>query len=152
MRTSKKKSSDEDDPFAFLEEEEKEASRQEEAPPAPSKPRRGMPSELPILVARDISWTGDGEKSRSLDWWLYWSFPLCPAGLKTSPEDRAAKVLKEVLSERIGKKVVSLTTFMEYVANHRTPSLEWQAACWNEMVRRLGYEVPSRSCRDPGVK
>lgn len=57
--------------------------------------------------------------------------------------DKAHDTLKEVIGERFGKPVRSMWTFMEFVAARRYPSLEWQAACWNETLYRLGYKVPA---------
>ena len=137
----------EEDPFAFLEEEEEE---DKEKFPL----RKGMPKKVPILTERDLCWQGDHGpgKPRCLDAWFYWVFS---SGQKYHrgkfPDDVAGPVLKKVLSERLGKKVVSLWTFSEWVGKHREPSLRFQARAWNEMLRRLGYDVPWRKCKDPGA-
>ena len=139
-----------DDPFAFLDEEPGRRTADEK--PA-ARLGKGMPTEVPILVANDMAYAGDAGDGgrRAIDWWLYWTFTSGVRAYKRKyPDEQANQVLREVLSERYGKKVKCLWTFMEYQEKHKDVSLAWLAACWNEMLRRLGYGIPQRRCQDPG--
>lgn len=112
----------------------------------------GWPESVPVLVERDVTWnwtTADGR--RDLGEWLEVTFDTAQAA-RHPRRDKAYKVLCEVLTERFRKKVSSLWLFLEFTHKHRIPCLAWQAACWNEMLRRLGYDVPKRSTKDPGFK
>ncbi len=107
------------------------------------------PDDVPILSADDLTWRGesqDGERKDLLIWFDH------AFGLPTAPRLYAEgqEMLKAVLSDRIGKPVTALWHFAEYVESHHKPSLAWQAACWNEMLGRLGYELPAECRKDPG--
>jgi len=118
----------------------------------PPKLRKdGWPEVVPILVEGDMIWnwyTRDGR--RDLKEWLEVTFDT--TSNLTPRQDKAYRVLCAVITERFGRPVNCLWLFLEFTFKHRLPSLAWQAACWNEMMRRLGYEVPKRSTKDPGFK
>lgn len=113
----------------------------------------GWPVNVPILVAADMAWqyeTSDGR--RDLPYWLEATFnPEYPVK-DTKQHAEAYRMLCAVITERFKKKVTSLWLFTEFTFKNRLPCLAWQAACWNEMLKRLGYEVPKRMTRDPGFK
>lgn len=120
-------------------------------PAADARDADGWPAAVPVLVAADLAWnfaTADGR--RDLVEWLNDTFnPTC--SLRESKVYAAAyQALCGVLTERLGRRVTVLNLFLEYTHAHRTPSLAWQAACWNEMLRRLGYAVPAEKANDPG--
>lgn len=124
-----------------------------EAPP-PAKPDKdGWPSGVPILTEDDLVWQYSDSRGRhDLFYWLELTFnPEYP--LKDTKAYRVAyRTLCEVLTERFKKKVTVLYLFMEFVFKNKLPSKAWQAACWNETLARLGYEVPRSKTKDPGLR
>ena len=119
----------------------------------PSVDKNGWPTNVPVLVAADMAWnftTSDGR--RDLFEWLEATFnPEYP--LKDTKQFHTAyATLCVVITERFKKKVTILNLFLEFTYKNRLPCLAWQAACWNEMLARLGYEVPKRNTRDPGFR
>lgn len=99
-----------------------------------------------VLTVHDMTWnftTDDGRmdlKERLDDTFL-------EAGQWRS----AYALLITILSERYGRAVRALWTFLEYGSRHRYPPLTWQAACWNEMLHQLGYRVSDDQRADPGL-
>lgn len=113
----------------------------------------GWPVNVPILVAADLCWQYETQDGRRDLWcWLEATFnPEYP--VKDTKQFRTAyATLCVVITERFKKKVTILSLFLEFTYKNRLPCLAWQAACWNEMLSRLGYEVPKRTTRDPGFK
>jgi hypothetical protein len=110
----------------------------------------GWPVEVPVLVEDDLIWNFSSQDGRhDIAEWLERTFDPV-----TMPKqhNRAAKELCSVISERFKKKVTSLWLFLEFTKKNKLPSLAWQAACFNETLARLGYDIPKRACRDPGFK
>lgn len=109
----------------------------------------GWPTNAPVLTAGDMIWnwtTASGR--RDLAEWMESTFD---AGLNLTPRrDEAYGVLCGVISERFGREVTSLWIFCEFCAKNKKPGFEWQAACWNEMLHRLGYAVAKAARKDPG--
>jgi hypothetical protein len=142
MTRSRTKTAGEEDPFAFLELDKVK-------PPKRGGPGRGWPDGVPVLTEGDLCWGMTREDGRmDLSWWMDAAFDH---GLvKTPHQDKVYLELLKVLSERTGEAVTSLWTFLEDAQRRGKPSLGWQAACWNETMKRLGYEVPARKCKDPG--
>jgi hypothetical protein len=123
--------------------------------PVESKPKvrkDGWPEDVPVLVADDICWQWSTRNGRhDLQVWMELTFnPSFPSDDVWYAD--AYRVLCEVITERFKKTVTSLWLFTEFTHKHRLPSLAWQAACWNEMLHRLGYGVPKASRKDPGFK
>lgn len=110
----------------------------------------GWPDPAPVLVADDLAWQWSTARGRrDLSEWLDSTFePHDP--FRTPKRDKARRLLCKVITERFGKRVKSLWLFLEFTKDNRLPSLKWQAACWNEMLARLGYDVPEEVRRDPG--
>lgn len=123
-------------------------------PPPPAKPDKdGWPSGVPILVGDDIVWQFSDSRGRhDLFYWLELTFnPEFP--LKDTKAFKVAyKTLCEVITDRFKKKVTCLYLFLEFTCKNKLPSKDWQAACWNEMLSRLGYEVPRSKTKDPGFR
>ena len=112
----------------------------------------GWPTKVPILTAADLVWNWNSAFGQhDLLEWLNLTFDLIPSAGITPNRDKAYRVLCRVISERFEQKVRSMWLFLEHTKKHKRPSLAWQAACWNEMLVRLGYEVPGRATRDPGL-
>jgi hypothetical protein len=111
------------------------------------------PKDVPILAATDLVWNFSTRTGRrDLLEWLEKTFnPDYPAK-DTKRYRRAYRTLCEVITERFGKKVTSLWLFLEFAYKRKIPCLAWQAACWNEMLSRLGYTVPRRSTKDLGLR
>ncbi len=110
------------------------------------------PDSVPVLVAEDVSWQwASRDGSRDLMAWLDVTFDRGHKTLFTPELDEARAALTAVLSERLGKPVSSLWYFCEFASAHKRPAREWQAACWNEMLHRLGYAVPRGARADPGL-
>lgn len=110
----------------------------------------GWPVEVPILVAADLVWNFSTQDGRhDIAEWLERTFDPFAMGKQ---HNKAAAELCRVISERFKKKVTSLWLFLEFTKKNKLPSLEWQAACFNETLARLGYDIPKRACRDPGMK
>lgn len=113
----------------------------------------GWPADVPILTADDMVWQfSDSHGRNDLFYWLEKTFnPEYP--LKDTKRFRKAyRTLCEVITERFGKKVTSLWLFLEFTYKNKLPCKAWQAACWNEMLSRLGYEVARSKTKDPGFK
>lgn len=110
----------------------------------------GWPVEVPVLVAADLVWNFSSLDGRhDLAEWLERTFdPFAMSKQHT----RAAKELCAVITERFGKAVTCLWLFLEFTKKNKLPSFEWQAACFNETLARLGYDIPKRARRDPGFK
>lgn len=111
----------------------------------------GWPATAPVLTAADLVWnfsTADGR--RDLNGWLDAVFnPDYP--LADSPHRVTADAtLCAVIGERAAMPVPVLWLFAEQAYKAKKPSLAWQAACWNETLARLGYEVARAAARDPG--
>ena len=137
---------DDDDVFGRLMDED-------DAPPRAAKTKDGWPVDVPILTAEDLVWQySDGRGRHDLFVWLELTFnPEYP--LKDTKQFAVAyRTLCEVITERFKKKVTVLYLFMEFLYKHKLPCKAWQAACWNEMLGRLGYTVAKGKCRDPGFK
>ena len=116
------------------------------------KSDESWPDAVPILTEADIVWnysTSDGR--RDLAEWLEKTF----AGdfpLNEPPTYREAyKTLCNVISLRLKKQVRVLNLFLEEAKKDKAPSKAWQAACWNEMLRQLGYTVAKHKTKDPGL-
>ncbi len=125
------------------------------APVAPTAARTkdGWPVDVPVLVESDVIWNySTGRGRRDLLVWLEATFnPEYPA--KDAKQFRTAyETLCAVLTERFRRPVKCLWLFLEFAKKHRLPCLAWQAACWNEMLSRLGYAVPKKSTKDPGFR
>lgn len=102
------------------------------------------------LTADDLVWnysTDDGRKD--LAEWLQVTFNPDYPRRDTKRYARAYRTLCKVVTERFGKPVRVLHIFLEYTKRNRRPSLEWQAACWNETLARMGYDVPGAKRADP---
>lgn len=124
--------------------------------PVESKPKArkdGWPEDVPVLAADDINWQWSSRHgTHDLAVWLEMTFnPLYPLQ-DTKQYAEAYRVLCGVITERFKRPVTSLWLFMEFTNKHRLPCKAWQAACWNEMLHRLGYGVPKASRKDPGFK
>lgn len=134
-------SSEPDEYFGFLDQ-----------PAEPITTPDGWPTNVPILIAEDMTWswtTSDGR--RDLSEWLEVTFDTSP-GAYTPRLDEARKILLGVITERYGEAFEVVSLFVERAQKQRHPSLAWQAACWNEMLSRLGYMVPDKARRDPGFR
>ncbi len=149
MKKLKKKKKQEDDYFDFVDEKPAPAEKKEKPPPAPGE----WPDDVPVLSADNVAWAGDRgpEGRRSVDWWLYWTFTHIPPRKGKYLDDRVDAELRDVMGERFGKPIKCLGTFLLQSSQRKQPSLAWYAACWNECMRRLGYEIPQKSCKDPGM-
>lgn len=111
-----------------------------------------LPDDVPVLVAADVWWQyARRDGSRDLATWLDDTFRPDAGGVDPPAYAAAYRELCRVLTERLGRPVTVLWLFMEFVAKHRSPPLAWQAACWNEALHRLGYDVPKAARRDPGL-
>jgi len=113
----------------------------------------GWPTKVPVLTEEDIAWnycTRDG--ARDLVYWLEDTFGHGYFNDNCKQFKAAYTELCAVITERFGKKVTALNTFLEFTVTHRLPSKAWQAACWNEMLSRLGYVVLKAKTEDPGFK
>lgn len=119
-------------------------------PPAPAT-KDGWPVDVPVLTADDLVWNwSDSHGRHDLLVWLERTFnPEYPLR-DTRQYAKARRVLCQVVAERFKKKVTVLWLFLEFTKKHRLPCRAWQAACWNEMLVRLGYEVPREKTKDPG--
>lgn len=116
------------------------------------KQRHSWPESVPILTADDMVWnftTQDGR--RDLLEWLLATFDSDATVLENPAYVQARKVLLSVISERRNKTIKSMWLFAEKASKAKHPSFAWQAACWNEMLIRLGYDVPKRMAVDPGM-
>ncbi len=112
----------------------------------------GWPINVPVLTPGDLVWNWNSSRGQhDLLEWLNLTFDLNFRSAFTPQRDKAYRVLCRVISERFEHKVRSMWLFLEHTKKHKKPSLEWQAACWNEMLVRLGYGVPGRVTRDPGL-
>lgn len=123
----------------------------DDMPSTVPEPRKdGWPAEVPVLVAADLVWNFSSSDGRhDIAEWLERVFdPLT----RHKQHEKAVRSLTAVISERFKKKVTSLWLFLEFTKKNKLPSLEWQAACFNEAMARLGYEIPKKNCRDPGMK
>lgn len=115
-------------------------------------PRPGRwPDEVPVLLSSDLSLTYESDDGRrDLAFWLAGTFD--PGEPVTPAQNAAYDALLLVISERANRRHNSLWAFLEEARKRKSPGLAWQANCWNEAMRRLGYEVPQRRCQDPGLK
>lgn len=121
--------------------------------PVQKKSKGGWPDDVPILTGDDLVWNwSDSHGRHDLAVWLERTFnPEYP--LKdTKRYAKAYRGLCQVITERFKKKVTQLWLFLEFTKKNKLPCKEWQAACWNEMLSRLGYEVPRSKTKDPGFK
>lgn len=146
-RPSKKAPIDEEDEFF------KELIETEGSVPKAGKTKGGWPVNVPILTPGDLVWNFSTRLGRhDLAVWLELTFN--PENPMREPKAyrKAYRTLCHVITERFGKKVSVLPLFLEFTVKHRLPCLAWQASCWNEMLSRLGYEVPKKSTKDPGFK
>lgn len=112
----------------------------------------GWPDTVPILTAEDMVWsfvTVDGR--RDLSEWLLATFNPDYPVIDTPEHAEAFNTLCAVLSSRSGVTVSSLWTFLEKACKTKSPKLAWQAACWNEMLHRLGYDISKSAVKDPGI-
>ena len=114
----------------------------------PRKPH--WPDDAPVLAEEHLAWRGESNDGarKALEWWLYRTFEEPSVFNPAADEFRTA--LFAVVTERFGKAVTVLNTFLAFAEQHRRPSLAWQAACWNEALSRCGYEVPDDARSDPG--
>lgn len=136
---------DDEDPFAELIDKPDEPVRKVN--------KDGWPEDVPVLTADDVCWQWSSRTgSHDLAVWLELTFnPEYP--LKdTKQYAEAYRVLCGVITERFKKTVTNMWLFTEFTFKHKLPCKAWQAACWNEMLHRLGYGVPKASRKDPGFK
>lgn len=109
--------------------------------------------DAPILAQENLTWSGicvDGRQC--LFDWLDFVFLPSHMPNPTIRHGKAYRRLCAVISERFGKPVKLLGMFMEFTYKHRMPDKAWQAACWNEMLARLGYTISAKVRADPGIK
>lgn len=107
------------------------------------------PDDVPILCEDDVTWnysTQDGR--RDLCVWLETVFNPDYPHQDNPAYHEAERVLAAVVSERIFNDF-TMADFMAHVAHSKAPDFAWQAACWNEMLHRLGYEVDKKARRNP---
>ena len=108
---------------------------------------------MPVLLPDDLCWRGeshDGETPRrDLATWFSHCFEI--PTLTFSAWQHAYAVLLDVINERLSEPYASLWEFLEAVEAYRSPSWAWQAACWNEMLVRLGYTLDDEYRTDPGI-
>lgn len=115
-----------------------------------SEAKLDWPDEPRILTADDVIYHGvsSDDSRRSLDWWAE---DFVDNTAKGSPcYGIVLAMLCQVLTERYGKEVRTLSLFLEF-AQQRRISKAWLAACWNEMLSRLVYDVPKEHRKDPGL-
>lgn len=105
------------------------------------------PDASPTLTASQLCWNGEGVRRKDLFWWLDHF-----AAEGRLDEDGMLAHLKDVLTEAFGKPVKAITTFLEFTSKHRFPSLDWQAACWNEALSRGGFDVPASLRKIPKLE
>lgn len=121
--------------------------------PTKKKTKDGWPVDVPILTAEDLVWNFSDDRGRhDLFVWLELTFNPDYPRQDTKQFAKAYRVLCQVISERFKKKVTVMWLFLEFTKKHQLPCKAWQAACWNEMLVRLGYEVPRSKTKDPGFK
>ena len=124
-------------------------------PDEPARPatKGGWPETVPVLTGDDLVWSWSDSRGRhDLAGWLERTFnPEYPA-TDTARHAKAYRVLCQVITERFKRKVTSLWLFLEFAKKNKLPCKAWQAACWNEMLSRLGYEVARSKAKDPGFK
>lgn len=119
------------------------------------RPRVGYrywPVAVPTLTAADVVYDGttpDGR--RDMCFWVTDTFDFAPAVNNMYVADEARAVLCEVITERYGRTVTDLGGFMMFAHKARRPSKAFLAAAWNEMLRRLGYEVSAAACKEDKV-
>jgi hypothetical protein len=112
------------------------------------------PEEVTLLTAKDLCWNFETTDGRcDLIEWLNRVFAdennvgVWQKGNAIAVRARA--VLEEVLAKRLDMDEVDLWEFLEKAAKDEWPSLAWQAACWNEAMSVLDYEVPAVSRAEP---
>ena len=108
------------------------------------------PDDPTLLTEADLLWWGDNPNSncRDLFWWIHHTFNSnAVPGYQC--EGIAQRVLEGVLTERAGTTVTDVWGFVDYCRKKRA-SKAWLAACWNEMLNRLVYDVPKALRKDPG--
>lgn len=122
-------------------------------PPSAARDADGWPADVPVLTAADLVWNFSDARTDTRHDLLVWlertfnpEYPLA----ETAAYPAAYAALCAVVTERFGRPVTRLTLFLEFLKAKRTPDFAWQAACWNEMLSRLGYAVPATSTADPG--
>lgn len=134
-----------DDPFAFL-----DKPKRPRRPRSPTRMSPGhWPDEVRILIPEDLcrhAWH-DGHGRHDLGGWLEVVFDSThPAGyLVNTCHHKAERVLYRVLRERSGKKRLALWEFCEQTRYTEA----WLCACWNEAMRRLGYDLDPLVCEEP---
>jgi hypothetical protein len=118
------------------------------APPAPrGLDDDGWPHAVPVLTPDDMSWkwTGPGNACSLFEWvWRAFDPDDVPIGVW----DEACACLEGVIAEWSGRRF-NLYLFSERSEVMNRPSLAWQAACWNEAMHRLGYDIPVRKRKCP---
>jgi hypothetical protein len=105
------------------------------------------PEDVPILTADDIAWNWElADGSRDLLVWAEQTFEV----VSFACYDAALKTLHAVIREHFTeKRYKSVYAFLCFTLANKRPSKAWQAACWNEMLSRLGYAVPAKARRFP---
>ena len=138
----RKKQSDAEDYFSFVNEESTASEK---------KVSYGRPKLVPTLTADNMSWSYTSQRGQRdlLEWLDYVFKPGHP--LNDRWRNKAGRRLVRVIAERFERRPRCLYSFCEYVSKNKHPSKAWQAACWNETMRRLGYEIATSACADPGT-
>ncbi len=110
------------------------------------------PDDPPVLAEHNIIlWGDEPERNRrDLFWWLDHTFVI-NVGSAWRCEEVATRVLRDVIEERIGESIEDVWSFVSATRRTKT-SKAWLAACWNEMLHRLVYDIPKANRKDPGRK
>jgi hypothetical protein len=137
----KKKRKREDDLFDFLDDEVVLHG-------GPVRWENGWPVSVPVLDETDLCRAQRRADGRmDLAGWLEETFDRGTTVTRTFRT--AYSTLLEVLSQRSGVELSSLWIFLEGCEKGGGFGLRWQAAAWNEAMRRLGYKMKKEVCREP---
>lgn len=100
------------------------------------------PDDVPILTAADVAWNWENrDGSRDLLVWAEQTFEVVSPACYTIALQTLLVVIREHFTE---KRYKSVYAFLCFTMQNKRPSKAWQAACWNEMLSRLGYSVAAK--------
>lgn len=142
MIKHKKSSNNDEDPFSFIDDKE-----------PVSKVKKGWPLKPPHLCADNLTYDGYRSAGCMDIWqWIDNTFEPDPDGIDDPIpinryiRDKATIILSRIIFRRSDEKLVYLNNIGLYTTNVKV-LLAWQAACWNEMLKFFGYDIPDYLCK-----
>jgi len=134
-----------------------ELDRVTEILPPNSQRARALPwpEDVPVLVAGDMTEYDEPDKVGSRRALWVWYRETFPSGNKTDPED-PLEMMRDIVFNEIGLLIAEATSNIQKHGSlyewSREHTKAEAAQFWNDLMRRLGYDIPEPEEAKPKKK